>query len=491
MEKARILIVEDEAIVAEDLENMITEIGYDVIGRAVSANDAINGAIELEPDLILMDIVLKGEKNGIDASLAIKEKLDIPIIFLTAYSDIGLLDRAKTTEPYAYIVKPFQERQLLASIEMSLYKNKMEKRLKNSEERLRSIAENALEWIWEVDTNGKYIYTSPSIEKVIGYKPRDVLNKYFFDFFHDDTREKDKKMLFELFNKQWPFREFVKKNIHKSGQPIWLLSSGVPMLDTNGDLLGYRGTDIDITEEVRSKENLRQAVSDLTHLNTDLERITCAVSYDLIKPLNLVTDNVKLLTSSFKDMLNDNAQKNIICINQGIDQIKMLIDDLLIYSYEGIQKKEFVPTSCAMVLDRVLINLQTLIKENDVVVTYNYLPTLLADDTNLARLFEKLIANAIKLRSEEPLHVHISAEQKENEWLFTVHGNGIYIDPQFIKHIFTVFQPLSDIEKYTGGCIGLAVCKRIVEGYGGKIWMESNPGKGFTIFFTIPINNGI
>jgi light-regulated signal transduction histidine kinase (bacteriophytochrome) len=268
-------------------------------------------------------------------------------------------------------------------------------------------------------------------------------------------------------------------------------TSGVPILDTKGELLGYRGADFDITGEVRSEENLRQAVADLTRLNTDLEQIACAVSYDLIEPLGIVTDNVKLLKSSFKDKLNDDAEKCITSINQGTDQIKMLIDDLLIYSNEEIQKKNYVPTSCDMVLDRVLTNLQTLIKENDVVVTYDKLPTVLADDTNFARLFEKLIDNAIKLRSAEPLHIHISAEQKENEWIFSVHGNGIDIDPQFVEHIFTVFQPLPGIDKYTGVGIGLAVCRCIVEGYGGKIRMESKPGKGATMFFTIPIENGI
>ena len=125
MNKERILIVEDEAVVAENMEKVITDFGYEVVGRASSADDAVNAAIELKPDLILMDIVLLGKKTGIDASYEIKEKIDIPIIFLTAYSNLDLIDRAKSVEPYAYIIKPFHDRQLFASIEMALYKIRM------------------------------------------------------------------------------------------------------------------------------------------------------------------------------------------------------------------------------------------------------------------------------------------------------------------------------------------------------------------------------
>ncbi|KAF5425354.1 MAG: two-component system, unclassified family, response regulator [Candidatus Methanomarinus sp.] len=120
MKKARILIVEDEAIVAEDLENLIIDFGYEMVGSVVGADDAIQQAIEHRPDLILMDIMLKGNKNGIDAANEIKDMLKIPIIFLTAYSDLKLIEEAKNTEPYAFIVKPFQDKQVIASIELAL-----------------------------------------------------------------------------------------------------------------------------------------------------------------------------------------------------------------------------------------------------------------------------------------------------------------------------------------------------------------------------------
>lgn len=167
--QARILIVEDEAIVAEDLEMTVTNIGYEVVGHAASADEAVKMAVLLKPDLILMDIVLIGRKNGIDASHGIKEKTDIPVIFLTAYTDIGLIDKAKSTEPYAYLVKPFQERQLFASIEMGLYKCRAERDLKASEERLRLVVESMPVMLDAFDEDGQIISWNHECEKVTGF----------------------------------------------------------------------------------------------------------------------------------------------------------------------------------------------------------------------------------------------------------------------------------------------------------------------------------
>ena len=191
--KARILIVEDEAIVAEDLEMAVTNIGYEVVGRAASAKDAVKKALETKPDLVLMDIVLRGVGNGIDASREIKEKMGVPIIFLTAYSDVELIDRAKSTEPYAYQVKPFQERQLFASIEMALYKSRAENELIESEERLRLVVENMPVMLDAFDDKGNIIVWNSECEKVTGFSSDEMIcnhkgakllypNEYYKDY---------------------------------------------------------------------------------------------------------------------------------------------------------------------------------------------------------------------------------------------------------------------------------------------------------------------
>jgi len=178
MKKARILIVEDEAIVSEDLEIAIDDIGYEVVGSVVSTDDAIKKAIDLKPDLILMDIILKGKKNGIDASYEIKEKLDIPVIFLTAFSDIELIEKAKDTEPYAYIIKPFQERELLASIEIALFKSQMEKNLKESEMKYRTLVENIQDGVFLIQ-DGKFKFVNKAFANIPGYTVDEVIGMDF------------------------------------------------------------------------------------------------------------------------------------------------------------------------------------------------------------------------------------------------------------------------------------------------------------------------
>ena len=397
-EKRRILIVEDEVIIAEDLKSAIEEIGFTVVGYAVSADEAVEKALKLKPDLILMDIILKGKKNGIEASIEIKKEQDIPIIFLTAYADTKMIEKAKSIEPYAYLIKPFQERQLLASIEMAIYKNDIETKLKEKEEWLRTtlnsigdgaiatdtkgnitfmnpiaqnmtewkedkakgkplnqifkiknevtgkpaknpvdtvlkkgmivkltdhtvliskngktipiddsgaaiknqkgeimgtilifhniserrktekklldsnkrfkdVTTNSLEWIWEVDAKGKYTYSSTVVEKILGYRPEEIVNKkYFYDHFHPEDKKKLKKAVLRQFAKKKRFFGFQNKNIHKNKSPVWLSTSGVPIIDEKGKLLGYRGTDSNITEKIIAEK-------DIKHLNSLLNAI--------------------------------------------------------------------------------------------------------------------------------------------------------------------------------------------------------------------------
>ncbi|HIE30943.1 MAG TPA: GHKL domain-containing protein, partial [Methanosarcinales archaeon] len=160
--------------------------------------------------------------------------------------------------------------------------------------------------------------------------------------------------------------------------------------------------------------------------------------------------------------------------------------DLLTFSRVGTRGKPFKSTDCALVLEQTLANLQMAIEDRGAVITHDALPTVMADDSQLVQLFQNLIENAIKFQSEDPPRIHISAEQKGDEWVFSVADNGIGIEPEFFDRIFVIFQRLHGVDEYSGTGIGLAVCKKIVERHGGHIWVESEPGKGSTFYFTIP-----
>jgi light-regulated signal transduction histidine kinase (bacteriophytochrome) len=193
-----------------------------------------------------------------------------------------------------------------------------------------------------------------------------------------------------------------------------------------------------------------------------------------------------LLEKRYKDKLDEKANELIRYTIDGAKRMQGLIKDLLEYSKVGTKGKELKPTDCPLILNKVIANLQAAIEESGAKVTNIILPTVMAEATQLSSLFQNLIGNAIKFRGAEAPKIHISAKRKGDEWIFSVRDNGIGIDPEFADKIFNVFQRLHTTERYPGTGIGLAICKKIVERHGGRIWVESEPGKGATFYFTIP-----
>ena len=262
-EKIRILIVEDEAIVAEDLELAVTNIGYEVVGRAVSADAAVDKAVNLKPDLVLMDIVLRGEKNGIDASREIKEKVDIPVIFLTAYSDVGLIDKAKSTEPYAYLVKPFQERQLLASIETAIHKSGIEKRLEESEEWLATTLMSIGDAVIATDGAGCVKSMNHVAERLTGWKQGDAVGKPMTDVFNIINGETGEEI-------ENPVTKILREGVvveladqttlmAKDGAKIPIDDSFAPIKNDKGGIIGTVLAFRDVTERKAAEDALRES----------------------------------------------------------------------------------------------------------------------------------------------------------------------------------------------------------------------------------------
>ena len=166
--------------------------------------------------------------------------------------------------------------------------------------------------------------------------------------------------------------------------------------------------------------------------------------------------------------------------------MQRLIQDLLAYSRVGTQGKAFTPINCEAILERTLANLHMAIAESGAVITHSPLPMVMADDVQLTQLFQNLLGNALKFCEETPPRVHIAAERQGAVWVFAVRDNGIGIEPQYAERIFVIFQRLHRRSAYPGTGIGLAICKKIVERHGGRIWVESEPGKGATFYFTLP-----
>jgi hypothetical protein len=188
----------------------------------------------------------------------------------------------------------------------------------------------------------------------------------------------------------------------------------------------------------------------------------------------------------YREKLDDDARDFIGFAVDGAKRMKLLINDLLSYSRVGTKKQPFLPVDCEQALQMAIRNLDVAIRESGAQITYDQLPTVIGDASQLEQLFQNLLGNALKFRRDEPPKIHVGVEQKNGCWYLSVQDNGIGIEAQYFDRIFVVFQRLHGRVAYPGTGIGLAICKKIVERHGGEIWVKSELGKGSTFCFTIP-----
>ncbi|HET6676332.1 MAG TPA: ATP-binding protein, partial [Nitrospiraceae bacterium] len=235
-----------------------------------------------------------------------------------------------------------------------------------------------------------------------------------------------------------------------------------------------------------ARRHLERSVAELGRSNAELQQFAYVASHDLQEPLRMVSSYTQLLAKRFKGKLDADADDFIGFAVDGAARMQKLIQDLLAYSRVSTRDMDRQTMSMETVLRYAADNLQVTMKEAETIVTHDPLPSVKADERQITQLFQNLISNAIKFRGQQPPRIHVSAKRLDTEWLFSVQDNGIGIDSQYADRIFVIFQRLHNREEYPGTGIGLAICKKVVERHGGRIWVESESGKGSTFFFTLP-----
>jgi len=241
-----------------------------------------------------------------------------------------------------------------------------------------------------------------------------------------------------------------------------------------------------VVERNRAQQELARKAEDLARSNADLELFAYVASHDLQEPLRMVASYTQLLARRYKGKIDAEADEFIGFAVDGATRMQQLIRDLLSYSRLTTTAKKHSFTSAAAACSAALENLREPVESSNALVRVETLPTVLADTAQLTQLFQNLIGNAIKYRNERQPEIRVAAKPNGNEWTFSVQDNGIGIEPQYSERIFQMFQRLHTRGEYSGTGIGLALCKKIVERHGGKIWVESQPGHGSTFLFTIP-----
>lgn len=351
----------------------------------------------------------------------------------------------------------------------------------------RQLLETAPDAIIVVDSIGLIVLANSMAEKNFGYRcdelmgqPIEILIPGRFQHGHVAHRDS----YFAKPNTR-PMSSGIELTALRKDGSEFPAEISISPLETNNGIL-VTAVVRDITDRKLAQQQLQQHADELERSNAELEQFAYVASHDLQEPLRVVASYSQLLARRYQDKLDSDANDFIDFIVDGATRMQILINDLLSYSRVGSRGKEFESTDLNKVVESALHILELSLEDNAATVTYDNMPTLMADSIQLVQLFQNLIGNAIKFHGDVPPQIHLGVERKPNEIVFMVRDNGIGIAPQYAERIFLVFQRLHGKEEYPGTGIGLAICKKIVERHGGRIWMESVPGDGSTFFFTIP-----
>jgi len=487
MKKTQILVVEDEAIVGIDIQKTLENLGYDVPSVVPTGEAAIQKAKEDKPDLVLMDIVLKGKMDGIKAAEQIRTKFNIPVVYLTAYADDKTLKRAKITGPFGYIIKPFEDRDLKTIIEIALYKAKIENELKASKASFHNIVEKSADGIVVVDKDGIVQFVNHAAETLFGRKAKELLGELFgFPVMGDEVIELD---------------------VVRHGKEQGIAEMRVVETEWN-DQNAYLALLRDITERKHAEEKLKKANEKLKEYNQLKDEFVSTASHELRTPLSIIAGAIRLILDEIAGKIVPEQRDVLSTAMENVQRLGRIVESLLNVSKIESGKLDFqtkVVNICELIKNTVS-NYKPLAQEKGICLDYE-LPRkgldISLDPDKTKEVLINLISNSLKFTSEGGW-VKVTCAEQDGEVQICVADCGVGIAKEDIPKLFDKFtqfgRKAGPGEKGTG--LGLAICKGIVEQQKGRIWAESEPGKGSKFTFTLPkcsskklfkkyVNNGI
>lgn len=336
--------------------------------------------------------------------------------------------------------------------------------------------------LFMINAEGLIVHWNPGAQAIHGYEPAEILGRHFSVLYPDEDRDKnvpDSELRIAAGDN---FADDTRWLLKKSGERFWAEGITTAVRNRMGELTGFAKVTRDATERRRLESQLERS-------NDELQRFAYTVSHDLQEPLRTIRSYAELFGRRYAGKLDSGADEFIRFMTDAAGRMTQLLKDLLAYSQAGRPDRTVrEPTSSANVLQWAIMNVDRLIKETGATITYDVLPMVEADQTQLSQLFQNLLGNAIKYRRAEPPGIHISARRAGEMYEFSVKDNGIGIETEHHERIFGVFKRLHGKE-VPGTGIGLAICRKIVESHGGKIWVDSEAGKGSTFHFTLPAHD--
>jgi PAS domain S-box-containing protein len=497
----KILIVEDEQIVARNIEKRLIASGYRVVASAVTGEEAIEKVRSFSPDIVLMDIKLKGKMDGVEAADFIRKNYHLPIIFLTSYTDEETFQRAKITEPFGYLIKPFDIKELNRTVEIALYKNKIYKELNDTKMRSDIAIKAGKTGVWEFWPNKKKYYGDKNLKALYGFNEDELSEDLpaWSALVHIDDRE--------LMSKT--FGDFIKSSKHefklehriyrKDGSIGWVVDYGLLIDEDNEKPLRMIGTTTDITERKeaeleleKSQEQLLKYAEELKKLNASKDKFFSIISHDLRSPFNSLLGVTEFITQSFDEMSTAEIKEAVTNINQSSQQVYNLILNLLEWS--RIQTGRLYIEKSELNLSELIENVINLYQQNagakEIKLRFNSSEKLIAyaDKYMIETVIRNLVSNAIKFTPKGG-KVEVNSVKKENFVEVTITDNGLGISKENQRKLFRIDQQFKTEgtanEKGTG--LGLILCKEFIEKNDGTINLKSEEGKGSKFIFTIPL----
>ncbi len=505
MKEIQIFIVEDERIVAEDIRIRLEKLGFVVSGIAHSGQEALRITKETKPDLVLMDIVLEGEMDGIETASAIRSQLDIPVIYLTAYSDKMMLDRAKITEPFGYIIKPFEDRELHSTIEIALYKHRMEKKLKESELWLFTILRSIGDAVIATDTQENITFMNPVAQALTGWDQKEAEGKLLGDIFrvlNEQTGYPVKVPVDRLFGEGGivgPLNQTIL--VTRNGARIPIDAAGSPIKYENGRIGGAVLVFKDMTERKKTMDELRKAYKDLTETQQELVqseklaalgRFSSGIAHEIKNPLGVILGGLEFLERKLKRGGRD-VKTAIEKIKESTFRANDVVQGLLKFARPSELKAERVNPN--ELVKEVLSFLKYKMPSNLIKIITDFSKEELSvkvDKNQMEQVFFNLMINAVEAMSKGGLITVKTSKMIKSEFsvdepfcIVEVIDNGEGISKEDLEKIFEPFFTTKRDKKGTG--LGLSMAKMIVNNHRGELQVESKQGKGTTAKVILPL----
>ncbi len=495
----RVLVVEDSMTQAQLHRVNLSRHGFEV-EWVTSLADVTKRLKQPGIDIVLLDLSLP-DSDGIDTFFRVHAAAEsIPIVVISAEDNENVAMQALKGGAQDYLIKGKAPGEaIVRCLYYAMERSQIEAELRHSEKMTRLMLENSYDAFFAVDQAGEIIGWNGQAENTFGYSRAEVIGKTLGEtivlprFLYAHLRQMDKMLTTgesKILNRR---SEILMRRKDGTEVPIELVVFKVDL----GDSSTYCSFAHDISErhqiQLRNRQlneelerRVEERTSELVRSNAELQQFAKIASHDLQEPLRTIEGYTNLLAKRYKGKLDQDADDFIDYIQDGASRMLLLIQGVLTHS--SIGSTDLKPVEIVDVDDVIEIvtrNLSLAIHESDAKIEYHDLPTVVGNKSELVQLFQNLVGNAIKYRGTLSPVIKISAEENVHEWVFSVEDNGIGIDPKYSEKIFDMFARLHGKTEYSGTGIGLAICKKIVETHGGRIWVQSEPGRGSIFLFTL------